>query len=64
MNGHKFLIELDRADELELGLYAERHKMSLSMAAQTLMVITLDEMRERRATECWDGVIKALDPEK
>jgi len=64
MSGHKILIELDQEKELELRSYAERYKMSLSLAAQVLLKIVLGDMREQRATECWEGVIKEPNREK
>lgn len=64
MSIHKIIVELNQEDELELRAYAERYKMSLSLAAQVLLKITLGDMREQRATECWDGVIKEPSREK
>ena len=64
MSTHKILIELDQEKELELRAYAERYKMSLSLAAQVMLKIVLGDMREQRATECWEGVIKEPSREK
>ena len=56
--GHKILVELNQEDEQELRAYAERYKISLYLAAQVLLKIVLGDLREKRATECWEGVIK------